>query len=288
MENRISEPTDSVRRAMTDDGSFRVVTVRATQTVAGVLDAQQAEGPTARHLGDLVTGSVLVRETMSPSLRVQGILKRRNAKGYLLGDSHPTGNTRGLVGGKLDAKGFEMRDAMLQIVRTLQDGRTQQGVVSVPDGGDVSSGLMAYMQESEQITTMSVVGTLFDGDQLLVSGGYLVQILPGIDRGALAIMTERLEDFRNIDVLLSAPDFTPESLQRELLWGMPHTDLEKSSFRYKCWCGRANMMGALATIDRNDIQEMVDSGEVLEICCDYCRRDYRVTPAELRGLLNFN
>jgi redox-regulated HSP33 family molecular chaperone len=30
---------------------------------------------------------------------------------------------------------------------------------------------------------------------------------------------------------------------------------------------------------------MIDEGDVLEIRCDYCNAQYRVTPAELRGLL---
>ncbi len=277
---------DSIHRAMTNDGAFRVVTVRATDTVAGVLQAQDASGETARHLGDLVTGAVLIRETMSPALRVQGILKQRKGNGYLLGDSHPSGSTRGLVGGAHSE--FEMNDALLRVVRTLQDGRIQQGVVAVPDGGDVSKGLMTYMQESEQITTMIVVGTLFDDGKLAAVGGYLVQLLPGADRAPLMIMTERLEDFCNVDKFLLQPDFSPQSLTEELLWGMPYTELESSSFHYKCWCSRTSMMGALSSLNRSEIQSMVDDGEVLEIACDYCRRDYRVTPAELTGLLDEN
>lgn len=274
---------------MTNDGAFRVVTVRATETVRGVLGAQDARGEVARHLGDLVTGAVLIRETMSPSLRVQGIVKRRDQGGYLLGDSHPSGRTRGLVGGRHTGDDFEMRDGLLQVVRTLQDGRVQQGVVAIPDGSDVSRGLMAYMQESEQITTMIVVETRFDSnEQVLASGGYLVQLLPEVDRAPLAIMTERLEDFRSISKFLDAPDFSPKLLTDELLWGMPYTELETSSFRYGCWCSRSSMMGALASLNRGEVQSMVDDGEVLEISCDYCHREYRVTPAELHGLLEQN
>jgi molecular chaperone Hsp33 len=277
---------DTIHRTMTDDGAFRVITVQATDTVSGVLDAQRASGDTARHLGDLVTGAVLIRETMSPSLRVQAILKRRQGNGYLLGDSHPSGSTRALVAG--GDSGFEMNDALLRVVRTLQDGRIQQGVVAVPDGADVSKGLMAYMQESEQITTMIVVGTLFEEERVIAAGGYLVQLLPGANRAPLMIMSERLEEFRNIDKLLLAPDFSPQTLTKELLWAMPYTELESSSFRYKCWCSRTSMMGALSSLNRGEIQAMVDDGEVLEIACDYCRKDYRVTPAELTGLLDEN
>ncbi len=284
----MNEPADTICRSMTDDGSFRVITVRATETVRGVLQRQNAKGSTAKHLADLTTGSVMIRETMSPSLRVQGILKRQDKAGYLLGDSHPSGNTRGLIGGKVGAN-FTIRGAMLQVVRTLQDGHTQQGVVAVPDDSDISKGLMAYMQDSEQITTMIVVSTLFDdAGEVSVAGGYLVQLLPGAEQAMLAIMTERLEDFRNIDGLLGAPDFTPQGLTKELLYGMPHTELGESNFQYGCWCSRTSMMGALASLNRTEIQSMVDDGEVLEISCDYCARDYRVTPVELRGLLQTN
>jgi hypothetical protein len=48
-----------------------VIVARTTDTVQQVLTAQGALGFTGRHLGDLVTGSVLFRETMAPNLRVQ-------------------------------------------------------------------------------------------------------------------------------------------------------------------------------------------------------------------------
>jgi molecular chaperone Hsp33 len=31
---------------------------------------------------------------------------------------------------------------------------------------------------------------------------------------------------------------------------------------------------------------MIEDGQVLDIRCDYCNTDYRVAPAELRGLLS--
>jgi molecular chaperone Hsp33 len=152
------------------------------------------------------------------------------------------------------------------------------------------------MQESEQITTMIVVGTLFEppsdepGEQpkVRVSGGYLIQLLPGVGRGPLAIMTERLEDFRNIDKLLLADDFTPKALIDELLWGMPYTELEHGTFDYECWCSRASMLSALAGLNRAEVQDLATGGQILEISCDYCGREFRVPPAELQGLLEPN
>jgi molecular chaperone Hsp33 len=275
---------DGVLRAMTNDSAFRVITIRSTEMVRGALKAQNATGASARFLADLVTGATLLRETMSPSLRVQVLLRPREGSGYLLGDSHPSGQTRGLVAHK-GKEPFPREDIVLQVVRSLQNGSIQQGVVAVPDNASVSQALMAYMLESEQITTMVVVSTIFDGDNVVAAGGYLVQLLPGAPYGTLAIMTERLADFEQVDSLLSAPTFTPEQLCEELLYAMPHTLLGASTIEYGCWCSRASVLGALASVSRADLQSMVDDGEVLEINCDYCAKEYQVSPTELTGLL---
>src|SRR5689334_23206571 len=66
---------DFVIRALTDDGSFRVLTARTTSVCAAAVARQKVSGTTARHFGDLLTGTVLVRETMAPQLRVQGIVR---------------------------------------------------------------------------------------------------------------------------------------------------------------------------------------------------------------------
>ena len=273
---------------MTNDGTFRVVTIAGTATARAVCAAQQVRGPTARHLSELVLGAALIRETMSPGLRVQGILRSQDGSGYLLGDSHPSGNSRGLFSRKPEKEEFSLDGSVLQMVRTMQDGRIQQGLVAVPDNADVSQALMTYMQESEQIVTMIAVGATFKDEAVSVAGGYLVQLLPQAEPGPLAVMTERLEDFRNIDHILNTPEFTPRLLCEELLYGMPFTELGDSPLGSDCWCSRANVLGALATIDRGEVQSMVDEGEVIEVTCDYCRQLYRLAPSELQGLLENN
>lgn len=279
--------TDQVLRSMTDDGTFRVITARTTETTAGVLRAQGTRGVTARYLADLVTGVVLIRETMAPQLRVQGILKGAHRSGTLVADSHPSGQTRALVSARAKESTLDIGDgAVLQLMRTLHDGRLHQGIVAVPSPGGISEALMAYMQVSEQVTTMVAVGTLFDGDEVTAAGGYLVQLLPGAERGPVAIMTERLEDFRSIDDRLAAPDFAPARLMDDLLYGMPFTWLGDNAVRFECWCSQTAVLGALSTLPRTEVQQLVDDGEVLEISCDYCNQEYRIAPAELRGLLD--
>jgi molecular chaperone Hsp33 len=281
------QSTDSVLRAITDDGAFRVIVARTTDTVQHVLKAQGAQGPTGRHLGDLVTGSVLFRETMAPNLRVQGILKGAGGSGSLVADSHPSGKTRGLV--QLGGGAREVSigpGAIMQMMRTLPNGKINQGFVEVPESGSISRALMAYMQTSEQVVSMLAMGTLLEADRVAAAGGYLVQLLPEVGRGPLMVMTERLKDFESIDAQLREPGFTPEALLEELLYGMPFTRLEESPVGFECWCNELRVVSAIATLPKPDIEHLLSSGEVLEIACEYCKREFRIPPARLQGLLD--
>ena len=282
----MSEPSDTVLRAITDDGAFRVITARTTRTVRGAVEAQGVTGITARHFGDLLTGSILFRETMAPNLRVQGIIKGAANSGSLIADSHPSGQTRGLVQLKGETGEIDLtRGAVLQLMRTLPSGRINQGVVEVPKDGGISHSFMSYMQTSEQVVSMLAVGTLFDGDQVISAGGYLVQLLPEAARGPLMVMTERLREFESIDAQLKDSAFTPSWLLDELLYGMPFTRLEESPVRFECWCDELRVVSALASLGRGDLEHLLSTNEVLEIACEYCKRDFRIAPARLRGLL---
>ena len=282
----MSQP-DSVLRAITDDGAFRVITARTTCTVRGAVEAQAVAGTTARTFGDLLTGAVLFRETMAPQLRVQGILRGRGKSGSLVADSHPSGQTRGLVQLPEGKQDLELGPgALLQMMRTLPTGRLNQGVVAVPENGGVSEALMAYMQTSEQVVSMMAVGTRVENDEVVCAGGYLVQLLPEVDRGPLAVMTERLRDFENIDDQLASAAFSPDMLLEQLLHGMPFTRLDESGVRFECWCSELRVVSALATLNRKDIEHLLADGQVLEISCDYCKKEYEIAPAQLRGLLD--
>jgi len=271
---------------MTDDGAFRVITARTTETVRGAIEAQGATGNTARTFGELITGAILYRETMAPQLRVQGVLKGSSGTGSLVADSHPSGRTRGLVQLKHGRELELEQGAVIQMMRTLPSGRIAQGLVELPSGGGISQALMEYMQTSEQVVSMVAVSTVVSDDGAVAAGGYMVQLLPEVGRGPLMVMTERLRDFESIDGRVGEAGFSPETLLEQLLDGMPFTRLEESAVGFECWCDELRVVAAIATLSKADLEHLLSDGEVLEIACEYCKREYRIPPARLRGLLD--
>jgi hypothetical protein len=62
-------PQDVAVRAMTEDGSFRVVAVDATRTARAIIEAQAAEGSDAQHLAELTARTAPVASSSTPNPR---------------------------------------------------------------------------------------------------------------------------------------------------------------------------------------------------------------------------
>ena len=115
--------SDLSLRAMTNDHGFRVIAACTTDSVREVLARQKVSGELAHGLADLVTAAVLLRETMAPDIRVQGLLRGAGGHGQLVGDSFPDGGVRGLAQVKGDRGAFSMGPgAQLKMMRSLANG----------------------------------------------------------------------------------------------------------------------------------------------------------------------
>jgi len=276
---------DRTLRGMTNDGAFRVVTARTTELVAEAVARQSAGVGCAEAFGEVLTGAILVRETMAPSQRLQALFATRDRRGRLVADTHPDGTTRGLVTLKEGVADLDVAGGSLEMMRTLHNGELHRGVVEVPEGGGVSQALMTYMSASEQVATMIAVACVMEGERVAAAGGYIVQLLPEVGTAPLAVMTERLRDFETIGPLLETTDANPSKLLDELLWGMEFTRLDESPVAFGCQCSTVRVLASLATVGRDELERMIADGEVLDIDCDYCGQGYRVSPNQLRGLL---
>lgn len=290
---------DRVLRAVTYDGAFRVIAVRTTDLVREAMRVHhdlvalpnQMSGD-ARAFADLLTGAILVRETMAPGQRLQAVLSRQGV-GQIVVDSRPgegaSAPIRGLVNRQTQGSGQILgQDAVLRVTRSLPRGRMHQSIVEAEANG-MSQALMHYMQTSEQVVSMLALGTVFEGERVVASGGYLVQLLPECTDGPLAVMTERLaHDFADFDRFILTHDADAVKLKDELLYGFEHEVLADEALRYGCDCSEERVLGAVATLGREEIAQIVETGEIVSLTCEYCRTDWALGTDRLKSLLVSN
>ena len=281
----MSETTDRVIRAMTDDGAFRVLVVRTTDTVRGIVAAQQVSGVSAACLGEVVTAAVLVRETMAPGNRVQ-VLFTDKIGTRVVGDAHPDGDTRGLAQIVDDVLGvLPGEGGQLQVVRIVRPGQPHQGFVETTEEGGVGGALRTYFRQSEQVESFLALSCAADDEGTGAAGGFVIQLLPEVTEPPLARMRERLAALGDLAPRLARSNADPEVLLAELLDGFDHTLLASSSVQFRCACNAERVLAAASTLGEDEIRELLDSGEELAISCDFCRTRYALGPADYRRIL---
>jgi molecular chaperone Hsp33 len=275
---------DHTLRAMTSENGFRAVAIRSTDLVKRAIETQQASGDVARMYAELLTGAVLIRETMAPKLRVQTILKR-SAGGSMVADAHPGGMTRGLVSLREDAEIVLGETTHLQVVRELPNGELHQGVVATMPELGLSASLTTYMIRSEQIETAIGVACKMDGDEVVAAGGYIIQHMPDAEIDILAAITGRLEQLDSLDELIDETDADPRAMLGRVLGDIEFDVLQEDEVRFGCNCSRERFLSSLATLGREELEGLVEDDEPLDITCDYCAEQYRISTMRVRTLL---
>lgn len=283
----IAEPYDTALRAITEDGAFRVITVRTTDTVQKAIEYQNARGYLAPIFGELITSTILVRQTMAPQYRVQTVLSDSKGIAYLVADSHPDGGARGLINKSQNIRNATFRYInRLQIMRTLMNGQLHSGMVQISEETGVSQAVMNYMANSEQIATIVAVSCIMDGQLVKASGGYIIQILPEVTQGPLERMVSKLQSCENVEQMLLEFDSSPKQLMNRLLNTIPYAEVERNKLCYRCRCSKVRALGSMATLGKQEIVQIINHGEALDITCEYCGHEYQINPCQLKGLLS--
>ena len=265
---------------MTMDGAFRLIAAVTTETARGALAAQSTGDELGLRLAELLTAAVLVRETTQPARRVQMVWKDRRG-GSLVADSLPDGLNRGLVNPGESAPVLTEGDHLLQVNYTLPNGSLHQGMVSVADGDDMATALMRYMKQSEQIVSMIACTALPGPGGVRAVGGYVVQLLPEATREVIDAMTDHLGNLEPIASLLEGRGRTAAELGQAVFAGFEHAELATSDLRFGCTCSELRVMTSILTLPADEVESML-GGDPLEVRCDACGRQYKITPDALR------
>ena len=271
---------------MTDDGAFRVIAVRMTDTVAEAIRIQGATGSDAVLFGELLVANVLTRETMSPAHRTQASI-RDGYGGQLFADSHPGGLTRGVRTAPTSGEHLTIDEgSLLKCVRVLYSGELHESITQMPESGDVSEAFMGYMQISEQVASFIRVCCVMEAGQVRACGGFIVQLLPDVTREPLDTLTRRLEGIGDFGADMREVDSDPELLLTTLLDGFDYTVLDRAGLHFGCLCDSTRLLSAVAALGREDIEAIIARGEKLQISCDYCHARYEMSPHQLGSLLD--
>ncbi len=242
-------------------------------------------------LGRAMNGALLLAATMKDNERIALRLKGDGPIGEVVADAEGT-HVRGYVGdpdvflplknGKLDVGGA-IGAGNIIVTRYLQNAEPFTGYAELVDG-EIASDITNYLYTSEQTPSSVALGVLVNKEgQVIASGGYFIQAMPGCAEETLAQLEENISLTPYVTQLLEL-GYTPEKMIETIARGLDVTIQESIELSYKCRCSREKILGALATLGQEDISAMSQDEET-EVHCQFCNETYKFSGEEIARLL---
>lgn len=287
---------DYIVRAMSADGFVKMAAICSTEIVRRAREIQGTTPTATAALGRVLTAASLMGNMQkvdegSVTLQVKG----GGPLGTILCVSDAVGNVRGYVQhpaisllekyqGKLDVGAAVGTDGMLTVIRDLQMKEPYVGSVELVTG-EIAEDITAYFAQSEQTPTACALGVLVDRDQSVkVAGGYILQLLPNAPESTISALEAGIQKAGPVTAMLDGGR-TPEEMLKAVCPGMELEFLETTPVEYRCYCSRERVRGALISLGKQELADIVREGETVHIGCQFCDADYQFTPEEVRTLL---
>lgn len=289
--------SDYLVRGMSMDGFVKAVAIRSTELVRRGAEIQKTTPNATAAFGRALTaasmmGNMQKVENGSMTLQIKG----GGPIGTIVCVSDPQGNVRGYVyepnvplvekyPGKLDVGATVGTEGTLTVIRDLQMKEPYVGSVELVSG-EIGDDVTAYFAQSEQTPTACALGVLIDRDQSVkVAGGYLLQLLPGAPDEVIDTLEKGIQRAGAVTAMLEQ-GMSPEDILGQVCGDLGIVFMETTEVSYKCYCSRERVTGALLSLGKKELTEIVEEGKPFPVECQFCDTVYEFTPQDIQKLLS--
>jgi len=186
-----------------------------------------------------------------------------------------------LKDGKLDVGGA-IGKGNITVVKDF--GLKEPYVGSVPLlTGEIAEDLAYYLAVSEQIPSLISLGVLVKGNEVLASGGFMIQPLPNTDEEIIVELEKRSMSFPPVSQLLYA-GATIDDVLNDFMRGFSMERLEEVETSYARNCSRDRIIGVIASLGKDGLAEIIEDDEGAEVKCHFCNTAYYFNTDELKKI----
>lgn len=185
--------------------------------------------------------------------------------------------------GKLDVGGA-IGVGLLRVIKDLGMKEPYVGTTELQTG-EIAEDLTYYFASSEQVPSSVGLGVLIDTDcSVRQAGGFIIQLMPQAEDAVIEKLEQRIKSISSVTEMLEK-GYTPEKILDDLLGGMGLEVNDRLEASFLCNCSKERIQRALMTIDKKDMQGIVDDNEPIEIKCQFCNTAYQFDVATLQEIL---
>lgn len=289
---------DKIIRCITSDGAVVISAAETSNIVFKASKIHRTSPVATAALGRLLTaasimGAQLKQKDASITLRIN---TENSDTGAVIAVSDSKGNVRGYVqnpncpteyyeNGKLNVGKAVGSSGVLNVMRDYGTGEPYIGMVPLVSG-EIAEDITNYFASSEQIPTVCALGVLLDKEshEVLLSGGFLLQLLPGADDSTITKIEENIGRLEPVTTML-AKGMSIKEICDAALDGFEVEVLDEMPIDYICGCSREKVERAFCMMSDEDIRASAEEKGHAEASCHFCNKIYRFSKAELEKLI---
>ncbi|WP_040953069.1 Hsp33 family molecular chaperone HslO [Gorillibacterium massiliense] len=284
---------DHLIRATALGGKVRAFAALTTGIVNELQRRHQASPVAIAALGRTVTAGAMMGAMLKGDERLTLQIKGDGPVGQIVVDANANGEVRGYVenpvvdlplkpNGKLDVSAA-VGEGFLYVTKDLGLKEPYQGSTPIVSG-EIADDFTYYFAKSEQTPSAVALGVLVDVDyKIKASGGFILQLLPGLDEEEIEEMERKLASLKPVTTLLDQ-GATLEEILSSVVEGVQV--LETMDLVFKCRCSQERVEQTLISLGKDELNAILEEDGQTEIVCHFCNEAYHFSEQEIKGLLD--
>lgn len=285
---------DYIVRATAGNAQIRAFAASTTEIVETARAAHNTSPVMTAALGRLLTAGAMMgimqkgdADVLTLQIRGGGVGKgltvtadsHGRVKGYaLVPDAMLPPNAQG----KLDVGGA-LAPGFLTVIKDLGLKDPYVGETMLITG-EIGDDLTEYFMSSEQVPSSVGLGVLMNKDNTVkTAGGFIIQLMPFAEEDLIVKLESNLSKITSVTALFEDGK-TPEDVLKVVLEGFDIEYNETIPASFHCNCSKNRFAKGLISLDRKEMQEMIEEGKEIEVNCQFCGKHYYFTPEELKEI----
>ena len=271
--------------------------------------------------GKLLTGTVMIGKDLKGENDIVTLKINGNGPyGTMLATGNKYGEVKGYMNSPdenklkliIDEKGNFKTDetgqirfignGTFQIIKDLGLKEPFSGLTQLGEE-DMGEILANYFLLSDQIKSVVSLGVKLDENgEVIKAGGYIIQLLPGVEEGFIAKLENKLGQIRGITDLLKGglslvqieellyEDITVVEDEASMEGAHVKTYvevfeiLEEADIGYRCHCSKEKYFNGVMTLGKEEIGNILENDGKIEVECHFCGKKYEFTQEDFKEI----
>lgn len=286
---------DYVIRATAADGKIRAFVATTRNMVEEARDLHKTTKVATAALGRTLTATSMMGLMMkNKGDKLSVIIKGGGPIGTILTTSDVEGTVKGYVSnpkvevpdyenGKLNVAAAVGTSGVVKVIKDLGLREPYNGAYPLVSG-EIAEDFTCYFAISEQTPSVVALGVLTTEYEVEHAGGLIVQLMPDAEEETISKLEENVAKLQPITNMMQDGK-TPEDILNIVLEGLNPRILDTHDVRFECECSKDRVKGALVSIGKSTLSQIIEEDKQAEVGCQFCNRKYEYTEKELLEIL---